>query len=165
MSKALPQRHLIQGIRAITCEDIRWKYCHIKAITLLPSVLLRHRAAQANATEAILLNGDEVTEGAASNVFVVKDGRVTTPPKDNHILPGITRDLVVKLLHREDIPCMEAPVMRQDLQTADEIWITSTTWEIVPVITLDERPVGSGRPGPVWETANRVYQRFKTGAH
>lgn len=161
MSKPLPQRDLTSGINAITLEDIRWKYCHIKAITLLPSVLLRHQATQAGATEAILLIGDEVTEGAASNVFVVKNGRVTTPPKGNHILPGITRDLVVELLRKEGIPCIEGPVNRNDLFNTDEIWITSSTWEIIPVIKLDDRAVNAGKPGPVWQQAHAIYQRFK----
>lgn len=161
MGKALPQRNFSDGIAVITCEDIRWNYCHIKAITLLPSVLLRHQAALAGATEAILLKGDEVTEGAASNVFVVKDGCVTTPPKGNHILPGITRDLVVELLQKAGIPCIEGPVSRGDLFNADEIWTTSSTWEIVPVIKLDGRAVGEGKPGQIWQQADAIYQRFK----
>ena len=163
MSKPLPQRDLTRGISAITLEDIRWKFCHIKAITLLPSVLLRHQAVQAGATEAILHKGDEVTEGAASNVFVVKDGRVTTPAKGNQILSGITRDLVVELLQTEGIPCIEGQVSRSDLFHADEIWITSSTWEIVPVIKLDGRAVGDGKPGQVWQQADALYQRFKRG--
>ena len=161
MSKALPQRNLAQGIHAITCEDIRWKLCDIKAITLLPSVLLRHRAMQTGATEAILYKGEIVTEGAASNVFIVSDGIIKTPPKDSSILPGITRDLVLELLQREGIPCRETSITREELRSADEIWITSSTWEIVPVIKLDDRPVGAGKPGKVWEKAMDIYQKFK----
>lgn len=163
MSKALPQRDLSRGISAITSEDIRWKYCHIKAITLLPSVMLRHQAAQAGATEALLLRGDSVTEGAASNVFVVCDGIIKTPPKDGSLLPGITRDLLVELLQDSGIICREETVTRDELFQADEIWITSSTWEIVPVIKLDGLPVGSGAPGPIWRQAVGIYQRFKTG--
>jgi len=144
MSKVLPQRNLVHGISAITCEDIRWKLCDIKAITLLPSVLLRHRAMQAGATEAILFKGDIVTEGAGS------------------ILPGITRDLVLELLQREGVPCRETSITREELRSAGEIWITSSTWEIVPVIKLDERPVGDGNPGKVWEKAMEIYQKFKS---
>ncbi len=161
MSKALPQRKLTEGIAAITAEDIRWVNCHIKAITLLPSVLLRHQAVLVGAVEAILYKGEEVTEGAASNVFIVKNGKVTTPPKGNQILPGITRDLVMELLRKEGIPCAEATVLKQDLLTADEIWITSSTWEIVPVTKLDGQPVGTGKPGPVWHRADAIYQQFK----
>ena len=162
MSKALPQRNLANGVSAITCEDIRWKLCYIKAITLLPSVLLRHRAAEKGATEAILLRDDIVTEGAASNVFIVKDEQVKTPPKDGYLLPGITRDLLVELLGKEGIPCREDTITRDELINADEIWITSSTWEIVPVIKLDGRVVGNGHPGKTWKKVVGIYQQFKS---
>lgn len=161
MSKALPERNLGAGIKAITCEDIRWKLCHIKAITLLPSVLLRHEAKLAGAREAILIRDGQVTEGAASNVFIVRDGRVRTPVKDGSLLPGITRDLVVELLNDNGIECLEADLPAAELQQAEEIWITSSTWEIVPVVMLDDRPVGDGRPGPLWEKAMAIYTQFK----
>lgn len=163
MSKPLPERNLVQGINAITCEDIRWKFCDIKAITLLPSVLLRHQAMQEGATEAILYKGDTVTEGAASNVFIVRDGKVKTPPKSSNILPGITRDLVVELLQNAGIPCEETNITRNELMQADEIWITSSTWEIVPVIKLDGSLVGDGQPGKLWHKAMNIYQNFKAG--
>ena len=163
MSKALPERHLSEGIKAITCEDIRWKLCYIKAITLLPSILLRNQALEAGATEAILLRDNFVTEGAASNVFIVKEGLVKTPPKDGSLLPGITRDLIVELMNREGIVCKEEKVTRDELLNADEIWITSSTWEIVPVIQLDNHSVGSGKPGKMWQKVNNIYQHFKSG--
>lgn len=161
MSKPLPERNLTGGIRAITREDIRWKLCHIKAITLLPSVLLRHEAKLAGAKEAILIRDGVVTEGAASNVFIVKDGRVTTPPKDGSLLPGITRDLVVELLNASDIEFRETGISNNELENADEIWVTSSTWEIVPVIMLNDKPVGKGCPGPVWEKVTGLYSDFK----
>ena len=161
MNKPLPQQDFTRGISAITLEDIRWKFCHIKAITLLPSVLLRHQATLAGATEAILLRDGMVTEGAASNVFIVHDGVIKTPPKDGSLLPGITRDLVLELLVREGIPCVETGIARNHLVAAEEIWTTSSTWEIVPVIKLDDRPVGNGQPGTYWQRACEIYQRFK----
>lgn len=161
MCKPLIKRDYSNGIRAITCEDIRWKWCHIKAITLLPSVLLRYEAAEKDATEAILLKDDFVTEGAASNVFIVLQGVVKTPLKDNNILPGITRDLVIELLIGEGIPCREIKISRKELVSADEIWITSSTWEIVPVIELDGKTIGNGRPGKMWGKAMDIYQEFK----
>ena len=161
MCKPIIKDDLSSGIKAITCDDIRWKLCYIKAITLLPSVLLRHEAAERGATEAILVKDNIVTEGAASNVFIVKDNIVRTPPKDGNILPGITRDLVVELLNKENIKCIETRVMKNDLFDADEIWITSSTWEIVPVIELDGQPVGSHRPGKVWKKSIAIYQQFK----
>ncbi|MGH8120772.1 MAG: D-amino acid aminotransferase [Gammaproteobacteria bacterium] len=161
MSKPLPQRDLTLGISAITLDDIRWKYCHIKAITLLPSVLLRHQAMLAGAAEAILLRDGFVTEGAASNIFIVHEGMIKTPPKDSSLLPGITRDLVLELLAGTRIPYAETRVPEGDLRAAEEIWTTSSTWEIVPVLNLDGRPVGKGRPGRHWQRIFAIYQNFK----
>lgn len=150
------------GIKAITHEDIRWKNCDIKAITLLPSVLLRHRAKEQGAREAILIRDGYVTEGAASNVFIIKDNIVYTSPKNNTVLPGITRDLVLELLEKGNINFKEEPLKQSMLDTADEIWITSSTWEIVPVIQLDDKNVGDGKVGPLWHKANELYQNFKS---
>ena len=163
MCRPLSEHDRSAGISAIVEEDIRWKYCHIKAITLLPSVLLRHKARDAGATEAILVKDGHITEGAASNVFIVKNGIVKTPPKDGSLLPGITRDLVVELLTESGILCDELAIKEIELRQADEIWVTSSSWEIVPVIKLDNNPVGTGRPGEVWQQAYEIYQAFKTG--
>ena len=163
MSRPLLKKDRSAGISAIVEEDIRWKYCHIKAITLLPSVILRHKARQAGATEALLVKDGYVTEGAASNVFIVKDGVVKTPPKDGSLLPGITRDLLVELLLKSDITCEEVAITVEELRQADEIWITSSTWEIVPVVKLDAEPIGTGKPGKMWQQATEFYQAFKTG--
>jgi len=163
MSRPLLKKDRSAGISAIVEEDIRWKYCHIKAITLLPSVILRHKARQAGATEALLVKDGYITEGAASNVFIVKDGVVKTPPKDGSLLPGITRDLLVELLLKSDIACEEVAIAVKELRQADEIWITSSTWEIVPVVKLDAEPVGTGKSGEVWQQATEIYQAFKTG--
>jgi D-alanine transaminase len=163
MSRPLVKKDRSVGISAIVEEDIRWKYCHIKAITLLPSVVLRHKAKQSGATEALLIRDGYVTEGAASNVFIVKDGVVKTPPKDGSLLPGITRNLVVELLLKSGIACDEVTIKESELRQADEIWITSSTWEIVPVVELDGKPVGTGSTGVVWQQACEIYQTFKTG--
>jgi len=163
MTRPLPKKDRSAGISAIVEEDIRWKYCHIKAITLLPSIVLRNKAKQSGATEALLIRDGNVTEGAASNVFIVKNGVVKTPVKDGGLLAGITRDLVVELLSESGIPCEEVVIKEAELRQADEIWITSSTWEIVPVIELDGVPVGTGSPGQVWQQACRIYQEFKIG--
>jgi len=163
MSRPLLKKDRSAGISAIVEEDMRWKYCHIKAITLLPSVILRHKARQAGATEALLVKDGYVTEGAASNVFIVKDSVVKTPPKNGSLLPGITRDLLVELLLESDITCEEAAITEKELRQADEIWITSSTWEIVPVVKLDAEPVGTGKPGKMWQQATEIYQAFKAG--
>ncbi len=164
MSKPLPPappKLLEQGAAAVTLPDIRWQYCHIKATSLLPNVLLRQQALDAEADEAILLRDGEATEGAASNLFIVKDGILTTPPKDNRLLPGITRDLVVELAASANIPCQEQAVTETDLRTAEEIWLTSSTKEILPVTRLDGKPVGSGTPGERWRQMYRLYQQYK----
>jgi D-alanine transaminase len=151
-----------QGISAITHEDIRWQFCHIKAITLLPNIMLKQIALKTDGSaEAILTRNGHVTEGAASNVFIVKDGLVTTPAKDKTILPGVTRDLLVELLHAAGIPCDEATVTEQQLSTADEVWITGSLAGIAPVVKLDGRKVGSGQPGPVWKTAVTLFNEYK----
>lgn len=161
-SRPIEKKELSAGISAITHEDIRWQYCDIKAITLLPSVLLRHKAKQQGAKEAILIRGGYVTEGAASNVFICKDNEIFTPPKNKHVLPGITRDVVLEILAKDDLRYSETTISEADLFNADEIWITSSTWEIVPVIMLDNKPVGYGKSGVLWDKVNQLYQRFKS---
>jgi len=161
MSKPLEEPDNSKGAAAIVHEDIRWRWCHIKAITLLPSVLLRYEAGKAGAREAILIHEDKLTEGAASNVFVCSDGRILTPPKSEKLLPGITRDLVIELLHRSNMHCEEVEISEADLREADEIWITSSTQEIVPITRLDDQPVGPGVPGPLWKQAVAIFREFK----
>lgn len=161
MVKPLQQPDNSAGSAAIVRPDIRWQWCHIKAITLLPSVLLRHEANLAGAREAILVNEGMVTEGAASNVFICEEGKVLTPPKGRQLLPGITRDLVIELLRQTGRECLESQVSETQLRNADEIWVTSSTQEIVPITVLDGEKVGSGQPGPVWQQAVRSYQDFK----
>lgn len=162
MCTPIPERVYDTGLSVITHADIRWQYCDIKAISLLPSVLLRERARRADGSaEAILLRDGMVTEGAASNVFVVSAGAVRTPPKSHYLLPGVTRDLVVELLRGGGPGCCESPVSEAELRAADEIWITSSTMGIAPVTRLDGVPVGDGRPGRVWRDADRIYQAFK----
>ncbi|MGM0593399.1 MAG: D-amino acid aminotransferase [Pseudomonadota bacterium] len=152
---------LREGVAAITVEDIRWKLCNIKAIALLPNILLRQQAADAGAAEAIMLRDGFVTEGSASNLFIVNNGVVLTPPKSNLLLPGITRDLVVELCHDNAVPCVEGAISQMQLQQADEIWLTSSSKEITPVIRLDQAPVGQGRPGPLWQRLIALYQTYK----
>lgn len=152
---------LEQGVAAVTSPDIRWARCDIKAITLLANILARQQAVEAGATEAILIRGGQATEGAASNLFVVGDGVIVTPPKDHSLLPGITRDLVVELARDHGVPLMETPINEPDLRAAEEIWLTSSTKEILPVTRLDGRAVGAGRPGPVWARMTELYQDYK----
>jgi D-alanine transaminase len=148
------------GVGAITLADIRWKLCNIKAITLLPNVLLRQQAIDAGSVEAILINDGYAIEGAASNLFIVKNGLIITPPLSNALLPGITRDLILELAAANAMPYGEADVPEADLHDADEIWLTSSTREISPVVRLNDRPVNDGRPGPVWKKMIGLYQDY-----
>jgi len=153
---------LEHGVTAVTLADIRWQRCDIKAITLLPNVLLRQQALDAGAVEAILLRDGAAIEGAASNLFVVLDGVLVTPPKGPQLLPGITRDLVLELAQDHGIATREAPIEEAELRRADEVWLTSSTREILPVTSLDGSPVGDGHPGPVWQRMRGIYQEYKT---
>lgn len=157
----IPAETLRNGVAAITCEDIRWKYCHIKAIALLPNVLLRQQALDAGAAEAILVRDGNATEGAASNIFVVKDGALITPPNGPYLLPGITRDLIIELARDAGLSCREAAIAAASLAEADEIWLTSSTREIIPVTRLDGEAVGDGRPGAVWRRLHTLFQQYK----
>ena len=162
MSRPIEKKNFSVGINAITHEDIRWQYCDIKAITLLPSVLLRHKAREQGAKEAILIRDGYITEGAASNVFVCKNDEVLTPLKSKHVLPGITRDLVIEILANNKITYLETTISEKDLLDADEVWITSSTWEIVPVTQLNNLPVGTGETGALWQRVDQLYQEFKS---
>ncbi len=150
-----------QGVSAITLEDTRWKQCHIKAITLLPNILLRQQAVDAGAAEAILLKEGYLTEGAASNVFVVLNNKILTPPKGPELLPGITRDVVLELVQQQKLAHGEVQISEQQLREASEIWLTSSTREILAVTQLDGRPVGDGKPGSQWSRIYSDYQAFK----
>lgn len=158
--RPVPESELREGVAAVTLNDIRWEYCHIKSISLLPNILLRQQAVEQGAAEAILLRHGQVTEGAASNVFIVSDHVIVTPPKGDCLLPGITRDLVVELAMEHAQECEERAIPEAELRRAQEIWLTSSTREILPVTRLDGLPVGEGRPGPHWQTMISHYRRF-----
>ncbi len=151
----------VTGIEAITLEDNRWKHCNIKAITLLPNVLLRQEAIDAGTAEAILIKDGFVIEGAASNIFIVTNNIVITPPNSPALLPGITRDLVLELAANNSIPYRVADIPVDELASADEIWLSSSTREISPVIRLDDSTVGAGVPGPIWKRVITLYQDYK----
>lgn len=150
-----------RGVSAVTLDDIRWRLCHIKATTLLANVLLRQQARDEGAVEAILVRDGEVTEGAASNLFIVSEGLLLTPPKGPHLLPGITRDLILELAAEAGIPCAEASIGMAQLEAADEIWLTSSTREVLPVTRLNGAAVGAGVPGPLWRHMAELYQAYK----
>jgi D-alanine transaminase len=149
------------GVKAITLPDIRWQQCDIKAITLLPNVLMRQQAIDAATAEAILIKNGYAIEGAASNLFIVLNGDLVTPPNGPALLPGITRDLILELAAANGIPFREAGIPEQKLEQAEEIWLTSSTREISPVTHLNDRLIGDGQPGALWRRMIRLYQDYK----
>ncbi len=150
-----------QGIAVVTVEDIRWQRCDIKAITLLANILAQQSARDAGAHEAILVRDGLATEGSASNFFLVKKSVILTPPKSNHLLPGITRDLVLELAEKADLPWREREIPVAELREADEVWVTSSTKEVMPVSRLDGQAVANGKPGPMWKKMDALYAEYK----
>ncbi len=157
-----PAALLQSGIACVTVVDNRWLRCDIKAIALLPNVLLRQAAVEAGCAEAILIRDDAfLTEGAASNIFVVKNGTLLAPPKDNLMLPGITYDVILELAAADGIPHEVRRVSKAEVFSADELLLTSSTKEVLAITTLDGKPVGAGRPGPMFARLHALYQTFK----
>lgn len=156
------QAWLEAGISAVVLEDIRWRRCDIKGISLLANVLLRERAVELDAVEAILVRDGHVTEGAASNVIVVRDGVLQSPANGPELLAGVTRDLVLELARVDGLPVEERVLPREALATADEIWVTSSSKEILAVTRLDGQGVGTGRPGPLWQRVHALFQTYKS---
>jgi D-alanine transaminase len=164
MAKPLKPRDpmvMEQGVAAVIRDDIRWLRCDIKSTALMAAVLLRQAAAEAGAEEAILVRDGWALEGSTSNLFVVREGRLITPPKGTLLLAGITRDLVLELAALVGIPIEERDLGIDELRTADEVWISSSTREVMPVTLLDGQPVGAGRPGPWWRRVDAAYQDVK----
>jgi len=150
-----------KGIAAVVLEDNRWHRCDIKATALLGNVLLRQAAQDAGAAEAILVRDGLVTEGSSTNPFIVQDGEILTPPVSDRLLRGVTRDLVLELARGADMPCAERHITRDELETADELWISSSSREVQPVTLLDGKPVGEGLPGALWRRMDDLYQNYK----
>jgi D-alanine transaminase len=159
---ASPSREAVEnGVACVTAPDFRWEKCHIKSTSLLGNVLARQISADAGATETIMLRDGHLTEASASNVFVVKNGVVAAPPRDNLILLGITYDLLVKLADEGAIRLEIRAIPEAELRTADEVWLSSSTKEVLAVTTLDGKPVGSGKPGPVFQRMHALFQEHK----
>lgn len=149
------------GIATVSAPDVRWLRCDLKTISLLANCLLRQQAVEAGCVETILFRDGCMTEGAASNIFAVKDGILLAPPKDNLVMPGITYDVVLELAAAHGLPAEVRPVTEAEARDADELWMTSSTKEVLPIVLLDGRPVGDGKPGPVFARMYAWYQAFK----
>ena len=156
-----PRDQVENGAVALSAEDYRWLRCDIKSISLVGNVLLRQLSAEAGAAETILFRDGKLTEASASNVFVVKGGVIAGPPKSSLILPGITYDVVVELAEAAGLPLELREVSEAEVRGADELWVTSSSKEVLAIVRLDGAPVGDGRPGPVFRRMYRLYQDFK----
>ena len=158
---AVDVNELEKGIETVTIDDFRWHACDIKSISLVANVMLREQATQSGVVDAILVRDGYVTEGTASNLIMVKDGVLYTPPTSQHLLPGITRDLVLELAEANGMTCEVRQISEDELETADEIWLTSSTREIAPVIRLNGQDVADAKAGLVWKKMIHIYQNYK----
>ncbi len=149
------------GVCAISATDNRWLRCNIKAISLLANLLLRQQAIDADCAETVMLRDGWLTEGAASNIFVVKDGVLRAPPPSSLMLTGVTYDVVLELAAAHGIPHEVRAIAEAELRDADELWMTSSTKEIMAIVALDSVPVGAGVPGPLAMRMDALYQAFK----
>ena len=152
---------LAAGATAVTRADNRWLRCDLKTTSLLANVLLRQEAVDAGCTETLLLRDGYLSEGSASNIFIVKDGLLLAPPKSNLMLPGVTYDVVLELAAANGVPSEVRPITEAELRAADEVWMTSSTKEVLAITMLDGQPVGTGRPGPLAQRMHALYQQFK----
>jgi D-alanine transaminase len=166
MSNPLPsptREQVERGVAVITAEDNRWQRCDLKTISLLGNVLMRQLAAEAGAIETVMFRDGCLTEASASNVLIVKHGTIVAPPKDHLILPGITYDAAIEFAREAGMPVEIRPITREEALAADEMWLSSSTKEVVAVTKLDGKPFGGGVPGPVFRRLWAVFQAHKPG--
>jgi D-alanine transaminase len=149
------------GMKAITVEDFRWARCDIKSTMLLANVLMKQAAAETGANEAIIVSDGLVREGASTSVCVVKQGAVITPPDSRRILPGTTRDAALELAEK-NFPTHLRDVSVDELYSADEVWITAATRDVLPITSIDGKRIGDGKPGPLW---HRMMDLFAQDRH
>jgi D-alanine transaminase len=154
---ALPADTRAHGVKAITVPDLRWGRCDIKSIMLLPNVMAKTQAHDAGAYEAILVRGRFVTEGSSTNIFALLDGSLTTHPPGPHILGGITREVVLALAADLGLQVRESPFTKEEMYAAQEVFLTSTTSEVLPITQIDGHRIADGEPGPM---TRRLYEAF-----
>jgi D-alanine transaminase len=156
-----PQELVERGATAVTAVDDRWLHCDVKSISLIGNCLLRQVSADAGGAETILFRNGKLTEASASNVFVVRQGVILSPAKSNLILPGITYDVVVELAQGAGMPFEFRDIAEDEVRSADELWVTSSSKEVLAIVKLDGKTVGAGKPGPVFRKMYGLYQDFK----
>ncbi|HEX6636509.1 MAG TPA: D-amino acid aminotransferase [Steroidobacteraceae bacterium] len=149
------------GLPAVSAQDTRWARCDIKSVSLLANVLLRQLAVDEGASECILIRDGQLTDSSASSVHAVIDGEVRTPPNSWKLLPGTTRGVLEEIAERAGLKARATPVSEAELRGAEEILLGAATREVQPVTSLDGKPVGTGKPGPVWRKLYDAYQAYK----
>jgi D-alanine transaminase len=149
------------GVCAVSTTDIRWSRCDLKTLNLLPNVLAKQKAVEAGCIECIMFRDGVLSEGAVSNIFVVRHGVILAPVKDHRVLPGITYDLVLELAQANGLAYEVRDISETEVRSADELWLTSSSREVQAIVELDGRPVGSGQPGPAYRRMYALYQDFK----
>jgi len=154
-----------KGLRAITLQDKRRIQCHIKSTALLPNVLAYQTALDQNTDEAILIRDGYANEATSSNLFIVKNNVLITPPLKPEILAGVTRKIILKIAISQQIPSLERNITEIELLNADEVWLTGSTKEIYPIVVINESIIGNGKPGPLWKKMFDLYQQYKTHGH
>ncbi|MBM6628397.1 D-amino-acid transaminase [Mammaliicoccus vitulinus] len=155
-----PYEELKNGVKAITVDDIRWLRCDIKSLNLLGNVLAKEKAAQNSASEAIMHRDQTVTEGSSSNVYAVKDGKIYTHPANNLILNGITRRIIKKSAEALNIPFIEEAFTLDFLNDADEVIISSTSIEVMPVIQVNDNKIGDGKVGQITKQLQKSFDNY-----
>lgn len=148
-----------QGVACVTADDFRWEKAHIKSTSLLGAVFSRQISVDAGALETVMFRGDHLSEAAASNVWVVKDGKVMGPPRDHLVLEGIRYGLIEEMCRAAGIGFELRTISRAEVLAADELMLSSATKEVLPITRLDEKPVGNGKPGPVYARLYAAYQQ------
>ena len=152
---------LVKGICAITTEDIRWRHCEIKTTALLGNIMAMQQALESGAQEALMIRNGCLTEGSSSNLFIISDGIIYTPARNERILGGTTRNLLLELATENHIDWKEKDLTESCLEQADEVWISSSTRGVIPVLQVNGQAIGSGEPGPLWRRMAELYQRFE----
>ena len=147
------------GASAVTYPDIRWSRCDLKTVNLLGAVLAKQHAVAGGSLEAVFIRDGVITEGSHTNVFGVIEGELRTFPKSNYILSGITRDVVLELAVEHGVNVREMPILQQEIGRLDELFVTGTTSDVTPIVQLDGRPVGTGKPGPIAQQLGAALQR------
>ncbi|MDX1584382.1 MAG: aminotransferase class IV [Thermoanaerobaculia bacterium] len=150
-----------KGVGGHVSEDLRWKHCDIKTVNLLPNVISKRNAVRAGASEAVMIDDGFVTEGAISNLFLIRDGQIVTHPADHQILPGIVRNRVIELARELGIPIEERAVPETELSSFEEVFLTSTTQGVMPMTSIDGEPVGEGTIGPITEKLQTAFDELE----